>query len=287
MACNAAELVRADTIRAFERRFAPYGLSAEAITPAYGMAEMVVGVSTRVPGQPLVVDRISRSELTRSGAARQAAAGGEDCLEVVQVGKLFDRHEARIAGPDGEPLGERQQGEIQLRGPSLFAGYFADEPATREVMADGWLRTGDLGYLAEGKLFVSGRAKELIVRGGEKHHPHLIERAAGAITGVRDGCVAAVGVPSPTTGTEDIVVLYETRETSAERLAEMARQVERAVRDATGLALDRLVPVAPNTIPKTSSGKVRRGVIRQRVAHLLQGGAPLERDLLSRAPDAA
>jgi fatty-acyl-CoA synthase len=263
---NAAEYVHPATLRDFAQRFAPYGLSPTALAPSYGMAEMVVGVSTHEPGQPVVVDCIGRDQLSRRGRAVPCPPGSPDAMEVVHVGPVFAGHEVRIVGDDGLPVADRTQGEIELRGPSLFSGYFADEVATRQVLHDGWLRTGDLGYLADGKLFISGRCKELIIRGGENYHPHLMERAAALVAGVREGGVAAVGVPNPQSGTEDLVIVYETLETAPARLGEISRQIEDAVRSATGLRPDRVLPVAPRSIPKTSSGKVKRGVLRQNLA---------------------
>jgi acyl-CoA synthetase (AMP-forming)/AMP-acid ligase II len=267
LAMNAAEFVHADTLDKFEGRFASAGFSRSAFTPSYGMAEMVVGISTKRPGEPVIVDRISRSILRRDGRAVPASED-DDATEIVQVGTVLEGHDVRIADANGNELAEREEGEIQIRGPSLFSGYYGNEAATNEVIVDGWLRTGDLGYLAGGRLFVSGRAKDVIIRGGENFHPHSLELAAATVLGVREGCVAAVGVPNLVSGTEDVVVAYETQETLPETLMAMGRRIEDVLQRCTGLRPDRVIPLAPRAIPKTTSGKIQRGLVRKLLADI-------------------
>jgi acyl-CoA synthetase (AMP-forming)/AMP-acid ligase II len=263
-AFNAAEFIHADTARSFSTRFAPYGLPLHAITPAYGMAEMAVGVSSRPFSQPLRVDQISRAALARDGEARRCAPG-DDALDLVSLGRVFDEHELQIHDAHGRPLPERHEGEIVLRGPSLFEGYYQNPDATRAVLRDGWLRTGDLGYLAEGEVYITGRSKDVIIRGGENHHPHLLEEAAGAVAGVRAGRVAAVGLASAAEGTEQVALLVETGETSSEAQQRMRREIELSVQRASGLKPDHVVLVRPNTVPITTSGKIRRASAREAI----------------------
>jgi fatty-acyl-CoA synthase len=263
IAFNAAEFVQAETARAFSARFARYGLPANAMTPAYGMAEMAVGISSHDPAAALRVDLVSRECLARDGQARAVARESPDALELVSLGRVMAGHQLEIRDPLGNALPERHQGEIVLRGPSLFDGYFRDPEATRGVLSAGWLRTGDLGYLADGEVFITGRAKDLIIRGGENHHPHLLEDAASGVAGVRSGCVAAVGLLSETSGTEQIALLVETRETGDEARQRLRRAIEEAVQRVSGLRPDHVLLVSPNRVPVTTSGKVRRAAARE------------------------
>jgi fatty-acyl-CoA synthase len=269
-AFNAAEFIHAETTRSFSARFAPHGLPERAITPAYGMAEMTVGVSSRESGQPLAVDVISRAQLSRTARAESSALG-TDALELVSLGRVFGGHELAVHDAQGKALPERTEGEIVLRGPSLFDGYFQNPAATREVLRDGWLYTGDLGYLADGEVYITGRSKDVIIRGGENLHPHLLEEAAGSVAGVRAGRVAAVGLPSAALGTEQVALLVETGETGPESLQRMRREIEATVKRASGLCPDHVLLVAPNTVPVTTSGKIRRASARETILRKLAG----------------
>jgi acyl-CoA synthetase (AMP-forming)/AMP-acid ligase II len=279
---NAAEFIHADTARAFSARYAAYGLPAQALTPAYGMAEMTVGVSSRESGAPLHVDVISRAELGRD-RAQPSPPGSADAIELVSLGRVFAGHELAIHDEHGQPLPERCQGEIVLRGPSLFDGYYRDPVATREVSRAGWLRTGDLGYLAQGEVYITGRCKDLIIRGGENLHPHLLEEAASGVPGVRAGRVAAVGLLSALAGTEEIALLVETGETAPENLRRLRYEIENAVQRSTGLRPDHVLLVAPNSVPVTTSGKIRRASARETILRNLAREAPSASTFGSRA----
>jgi fatty-acyl-CoA synthase len=274
IAFNAAEFVHAQTARTFSARFARCGLPKHAMTPAYGMAEMVVGVSTHERGTPLRVDVISRAALGQEGRARKTEYGSSDALELVSVGRVFGGHVLEIHDDQGQPLAERCQGEIVLRGPSLFDGYFRDAAATAEVMHSGWLRTGDLGYLSGGELYITGRSKDLIIRGGENHHPHLLEDAACTVPGVRAGRVAAVGLMNPSAGTEEVALLVETIETNPEARRRIQHEIEKTVHRISGLRPDHVVLVGPNKVPVTTSGKIRRGSARELILQQLGKATP-------------
>jgi acyl-CoA synthetase (AMP-forming)/AMP-acid ligase II len=154
-------------------------------------------------------------------------------------------------------LGEREEGHVWVSGPSAMKGYLGDEAATAAVLQDGWVRTGDLGYHVDGRLHVTGRAKDLVVRGGRNYHPQELEAAAEAVPGVRKGGSVAFGVPDPDRGTERVVVAFETRQ-PVQAHGELARAVAQAVLAATGLAPDEALAIPPNTLPKTTSGKRQR-----------------------------
>lgn len=265
-AYNAAEFIHADTVRHFTERFRAHGFDHDAWRPSYGMAEMVVGVSLREPDEPVHVETISRSALASTRRAVHLSEEGPDALAVFSVGRVLRGIEVRVVDDEGEAVGERHQGEILLRGTSLFGGYFRDPEATRSVLRDGWLHTGDLGYLAGGQLFICGRNKDLIIKAGENHHPYTLENAAGQVAGVRAGCVAAVGISNPHTGTEDVLIVAETSEVEPEALRQLCKRVEEAVSRGSGVRPDRVLLVAPHTVPKTTSGKIQRAAIRKNIA---------------------
>jgi len=265
-AYNAAEFIHADTVHQFTERFGPHGFEKEAWRPSYGMAEMVVGVTSRSRGELLRVETLSRTALaTRREAVLVPQGTQADALVVLGVGRPLEGVELRIVDEEGHPVAERQEGEILLRGTSLFSGYYQNPEATGAVLRDGWLYTGDLGYLADGELFICGRSKDLIIKAGENHHPYTMENAAGRVAGVRVGCVAAVGVNNSQTGTEDIVIVCETAETRPDVLRQLCKHVEETVFQGAGVRPNRVVPVPPQSLPKTTSGKLKRAYIRQNI----------------------
>lgn len=161
------------------------------------------------------------------------------------------------------PVGERVEGGVEFRGPSVTPGYFHNPDATRAVRRDGWMDSGDLGYWSEGELFITGRRKDLVIQAGHNVYPQEVEEVAAEVAGVRKGCVAAFGVPDPQIGTERLVVVAETREADAAR----REQIRAAVVDRVALALgnppDLVVVAGPGAVLKTPSGKIRRHATRE------------------------
>jgi acyl-CoA synthetase (AMP-forming)/AMP-acid ligase II len=263
VALTGAEPVRVETIEAFCARFAPCGFRAEAFLPVYGLAESTLAAAfpplergARVEVvDPEVLRATGRAEPPRSGAGRT----------VVSVGRAFPGAELRVVDPEGRPLPERVEGEVVLRGPSVMSGYYRDPEATERTLRDGWLHTGDLGFVADGELFVTGRLKATIIRAGEKYHAEDLERAAERVGDVRHGCSAAFAVEAA--GTDDVVLVVERAARAGAEPAALARMVADAVVRAEGIAAT--VHVAPpGQVPKTSSGKVQRERCR---ASLLAG----------------
>ena len=249
-----AEPIQADVLRAFLDRFAKNGLSPESILPCYGMAEATLAVTFHDLGKPLTTDRIDLATM-KSGQAAPAKDEAPS-MELVSCGRPFPGHEVRIVGPDGAPLGERQVGEIWLRGPSVTAGYFGDPEATAEAFGDGHLRTGDLGYRADGNVYICGRSKDLIILNGKNHYPQDIERVASTVDGIRDGQCVAFARRS-TSGAEEAVLVAESRRLGEAKRA-LVDAVTHAVRAELGVQLAEVVLIKRGTLPKTSSGKVRR-----------------------------
>lgn len=262
-----AEPVNPATIRDFVARFAPLGFRETSFFPVYGMAELSLAATFPVLGQPPRFDRVWRERFEGTGHAEQAPEGEggvADAVTWVGVGRALPAHEVRIVDAEGRPLPDRRQGEVEVRGPSLMSGYYRAPVPTAEALRDGWLRTGDLGYLAEGDLFVTGRRKEIIIKSGKNLYPQDIEAAAAKVEGIRVGCCAAFGVPNQARGTEDLVLVCETREGDLEARGALMNKVRTAVLEAVGATPDVVVLVDAGTVPKTSSGKIQRDLMRKR-----------------------
>ncbi len=262
-AFNGAEPVSPDTLAAFEQRFARYGLPANALQPVYGLAEASVGLAFPAPGTHYRIDRIERAAFQNQGEARPAGADDANPLEVPCCGRVIAAHYLRVVDSAGVELADRQEGRLQFKGPSATSGYFRNPEQTRKLFSGAWLDTGDLAYLADGELYLSGRAKDIIIRGGRNLYPYELEQAVGALPGIRKGCVAVFGSPDPRNGTERVIVLAETRETAADALDALRRSVNERAVDLIGLPADDIVLAPPHTVLKTSSGKIRRAASRE------------------------
>lgn len=259
-----AEPIEPRVLRDFAAAFAPCGLRRRAFFPVYGLAEAVVAVTFPEQLADTRVDRVDRAALEIENVARPCGEG-PGALELVGVGRPLPGTEIAIVRDDGTVAGEREVGEIEVRSANLMDGYLGDPEATAAVLENGRLRTGDLGYLAGGELFVTGRLKDVIIKGGQNLLPAPIEEIAGTVEGVRAGCVAAVGVPSAQRATELVYVVAETKVSDERARKELARRVREALR-LRGIAVDRVVLVAPADIPRTTSGKVRRRELVRRLA---------------------
>jgi len=259
LAFNGAEPVGPGTLERFAERFAPCGFRSEAFMPVYGLAESSVGLAFPMPGHAPRIDRVHRTEFERQGRAIAAGADDRDTLRFVACGHVLAGHALRIVDGAGEPVPARTVGRIQFRGPSCTSGYFDNPEATHALFADGWLESGDLGYVADGDLIPTGRIKDLIIRAGRNIHPQEIERALSEVPGIRRNNVAAFAYRAPGADIERLVVLAETRETDTSRRDEIRAAAIEAVVGVLDGPPDEIVLVPPGTIPKTSSGKIRRG----------------------------
>lgn len=263
IALNGAEAVSPETIRSFAERFAGHGFRPEAMTPVYGLAEAAVGLTFPPLGRGPRIDTIARAPFLRSGMARSAPRDDPNPLRFVACGRPLPGHRIRIADAAGGEVGERQEGHILFRGPSATSGYFRNPEATGQLFHGGWLDTGDLGYEAEGELYVTGRVKDLVIRAGRNIHPEELEEAAGSIAGIRKGRIAVFGSPDPVAGTERLIVLAETRVHDEDAREELRRQIVAASVDRFGMPPDDVVLALPGTVSKTSSGKIRRAASRE------------------------
>jgi 1-acyl-sn-glycerol-3-phosphate acyltransferase len=258
MAGNGAEAVSAQTIEAFRERFAQHGFRAEAMTPMYGLAECAVALTCSPLGRGAVIDRVDRNRLARRGHARPAEKKGAATATFVSCGTALPGHEVRVVDTAGRELGERTQGRLQFRGPSATIGYLRNPAKTAELFHDDWLETGDLGYVAAGELYVTGRIKDMIVRAGRNVHPAEIEEVIGELAGVRKGRVAVFAARDRATGTEGLVVLAESRLRDPESRAALTEEIHTQVTDLVELPPDDIVLGPPGSVLKTLNGKVRR-----------------------------
>ncbi len=265
LAFNGAEPVSPSTCERFAARFEKFGLKREAIAPVYGLAECAVGLAL-TPERGTLIDTIRRAPFTVEGKAIAAPADATkaDVMRFVACGRPLPGYEIRIVDPAGAELPEREEGTLQFRGPSATAGYFRNPEATAKLIrADGWLDSGDYAYLAGGEVYLTGRAKDIIIKGGRNIYPQEVEEAIGNLQGVRKGCVAVFGSPDPASGTERLVVAAETRETEAIALERLRQAVQECVVGLLGLPADDVVLSAARIVLKTSSGKVRRAASRE------------------------
>src|SRR3954469_8419800 len=212
-AFNGAEPVSPDTMVAFERRFSQCKLQRHVLSPVYGLAEASVGLAFTPPGERWHMDLLDRDRFASTGEAVIAAENASSPLRVVSCGRVLADHDLRVVDAAGLELPDRNEGHLQFRGPSATTGYYRNPEATKALFAGEWVNTGDRAYLSEGLLFLTGREKDIIIRGGRNISPYELEEAVGDLPGIRRGCVAVFGAEDRAGGTEKVVVLAETRET--------------------------------------------------------------------------
>ena len=263
LALNGSEAVSAETIERFIRRFADYGLKPEAVCPVYGLAEASVALTVPRLGAPPRIDCVGREAFERMRLAKPADQADPAALRFVGCGRPLPAHEIRVVDETARALAERMEGRIEFRGPSVTAGYFRNPAATRYAVHDGWMDSGDLGYVADGDLFVTGRRKDLIIKAGRNLYPQEVEEIVASVPGIRRGCVAAFGVADPAIGTERLIVVAESRETLTAERARLEAAAQDRVVAALGIPADTVMIGQPGMVLKTSSGKIRRGATRE------------------------
>jgi 1-acyl-sn-glycerol-3-phosphate acyltransferase len=262
-AFNGAEPVSPETIRAFETRFAQWGLRRNVVSPVYGLAECSVGLAFTPPGEPWRVHTLDREAMSSGGEARFASEDDPAPLKIVGCGTPIPDHDLRVVDSAGLELPDRQEGVLQFRGPSATSGYYRNPEATKALFSGEWVNTGDRAYLSEGMLYITGREKDIIIRGGRNISPYELEHAVGDLAGVRRGCVAVFGSRDAASGTEKVVVLAEMRDTDTSRHEDLKRMINELAVSLIGAPADDIVFAPPATVPKTSSGKIRRVAARE------------------------
>lgn len=252
---NGAEPVVPRVLRRFQQRFEPWGLRPETLTPVYGLSEATLAVTFSNIDRPSSSRKFDREILSRDGRAVEAPDG----LEMTSVGRPIDGFEVRVVDSEDRALPSSRVGRLLVRGPSLMEGYYSRADATEEVLSEGWLDTGDLGFFHQRELYLTGRAKDVLILRGRSHSPTEVEASVDRVAGVRTGCTVAVSwLPDGADGEEMVVLVEAKHGVPRRRYAEIAGLCRDAIRVATGLGADVVEVVQPGTLPRTSSGKLRR-----------------------------
>jgi acyl-CoA synthetase (AMP-forming)/AMP-acid ligase II len=266
-----AEPIRPETLESFAETFARVGFRKESLCPSYGMAEASLAVAFSELGAGMRTLSVDGPSLWETGRAKIVPESDDRAVRLVSCGREFPGHTIGIFDLDdvasAKPLADGVVGEIRVSGPSVMAGYWEDGERTRESFAGSQLRTGDLGFVFAGELYICGRSKEIVIVNGRNYYPQDMEWEAGKVVGVRKGNVVAFGARDPSGVERDrerVVLAFEVQE--AERLAQAAGlvvQVRKAVLEGMGLTLDDVVALPHGALPKTSSGKLQRAKTRE------------------------
>ena len=271
-ALNGAEPVNPETLERFTNRFSKYGFRREAMLPVYGLAEAALGVTFPPLYRGPKVDRVERETFTTQGRAVPTKAEDENAIAFVSSGVALREHEVVIVDKDGKEVSERTEGFLWFRGASSTSGYYKNAEATESLFAGGpahaegefpWVNSGDRAYQADGEIYITGRVKDIIIKGGRNLYPHEVEELASRVEGIRKGCVVSFGLKGEETGTEKLVIVAESREEDRGKRAAVVAAINEQVSRGLGLPPDRVELIPPGSIPKTSSGKLRREETKQ------------------------
>jgi fatty-acyl-CoA synthase len=261
IALNGAEPVDPATVASFIEAGERHGLRPGAVFPAFGMAEVAIAGTFPEPMSGLRTDPVDRMVLEAERYAASVPADHERVRHLAILGRPVEGLEIRVVDPSsGAVLGDREVGELEIRGTSVTTGYYKRPDANEDLFHDGWLRTGDLAYLLDGEMVMCGRIKDMIIVGGRNVFPEDVERALADVDGVRAGNVIAFGVEG-LQGKEGLVVVAETRSDDHD---DVRRSVNARVRESVGLPAKDIVLVEPGSLPKTSSGKLQRSLCKLR-----------------------
>lgn len=253
------ETVVRQSLLEFEDRFAPLGFRSSAFIPSYGLAEYGLAVTLTRPGTPARFDEVDRGRMQEAEVAvpLSTASGGHETFLFASVGRPTRHTTVRIVNPDGDTLSDRHVGEVVVQGPSMMDGYRDAPEATAAALRDGWLWTGDLGYLADGHLYLTGRRKELLIVAGSKYYPDDLERLVKEIPGVSRGRVVAIGCHDQARATSRIIVLAETALTVMAQREALRGAIRETLMQADYPISDVML-LAPRTIRNTPNGKLQR-----------------------------
>jgi len=257
VAGNGADMIRPDVMQSFVDAFGDAGFKASAFLPSYGLAEATLAVSIMPPGEGIRVELVEETQLSGQEGRHDRP---QRYRAIVNCGKPARDMKIEIREEDGTPLPERAIGKVWCAGPSVMVGYFRDPEATAACMQDGWLDTGDMGYMSDGYIYIVGRAKDMIIVNGRNHWPQDIEWAVEQLPGFKAGDIAAFAITTPG-GEETPAVLVQCRTSDEAERLRLRDEIRERVRSVTGMnCVIELIP--PRTLPRTSSGKLSRAKAR-------------------------
>ncbi|MBC7002185.1 AMP-binding protein [Photobacterium sp. BZF1] len=281
---NGAEPISPATMKAFTQRFQPYGFTPEAMTPVYGLAESSVGLTFPLNTRTPRVEWVDRQAMMDSGKAvlksgkattdkhlnPEGSEGEQKDINVllehniplIGLGHPLPGHQIRVVDSQGRELPERQEGELEFKGPSSTSGYYRAPDKTAGLYHGEWLRTGDRALTMEGELFLTGRVKDIIIKAGRNIYPQELESAVSQLDGIRKGCIAVFASANPKTGTEQLVVLAETKLNDEQQKQKLRDEIQNLSINLLGIPTDVVALCPPHTVPKTSSGKIRRSACK-------------------------
>ena len=257
IAGNGADMIRPDVMQNFVDAFQCAGFKASAFLPSYGLAEATLAVSIMPPGEGIRVELVEETQLSGAAAKQDRP---QRYRAIVNCGKPVRDMAIEVREEDGTPLPDRAIGKVWCKGPSIMEGYFRDPESTTACMVDGWLDTGDMGYMSDGYVYVVGRAKDMIIVNGKNHWPQDIEWAVEQLPGFKAGDIAAFAITTPG-GEETPAVLVQCRSSDEHERVRLREEIREKVRSVTGMnCVIELIP--PRTLPRTSSGKLSRAKAR-------------------------
>ena len=265
MFMSGGEPVHYETLMGFLKRFEPYGVRPEMLSAGYGLAEVTCGLSTTPAAQFPHVDWVDAEQMSREKIAKKVDPNSEQKMSIVSCGKIMPGTLVKIVDEAQNILPDRVVGEVLMSGSFAFQGYFQQPDLSSTVLKDSWVHTGDLGYIAEGELYICGRKKDLMIIGGQNFFPEYLEQAVLEVPEIRPGRAVAFGIEDPKLGTEMAVMVCELKEPLPEdEQRRVIRELRRRVVQATDIALGDIRLVERGWIHKTSSGKKARNLNREK-----------------------
>jgi acyl-CoA synthetase (AMP-forming)/AMP-acid ligase II len=263
MFINCSEPVRHDSHQLFAERFAANGVTLDKLAVSYAMAENTFAVTQTPPGQPARLDTVDAHELAANQRALPCPADQPNATVKVSCGPTITGCECRAVDAEGNPLPERHVGELAVRSDSMLSGYY-QRPDLQPFTPDGWYRTGDMGYLADGEVYVVGRSKDLIINAGKNVYPQDIEAIVNTVQGVHAGRAVAFGVPDEREGTELIAVVAEIDTSDDDERQRITHDIRQSVARASTVTVTFVELVDEKWLIKTSSGKIARAANREK-----------------------
>ncbi len=260
---NGSEPISTDICNIFLNTMEQYGLKKNAMFPVYGLAEATLAVSFPPTDEEVVSITLDRRSLGIGQTVKEIKHSQSEGVDFVDVGYPLASVQIRIVGNSDTPLPENTIGNIQLKGKNMTRGYFNNEEETKKIFTkDGWLNTGDLGFLRNGRLIVTGRVKDIIFVRGQNYYSHDIERVAEEIEGIEMGMIAVVGAFSRELQQDELVIFVLEKGNNPEEFAKLAVKIKRFIKLKIGLDVSHIIPITK--LPKTTSGKIQRNLLREK-----------------------